>query len=75
MGDWTKHLSMTPRQHDFRDRIQLPRLLRYPLPPDCLADEPEDKQLDWCKQREKKLYINNNNNASEEQVRQSNFFV
>ena len=27
-----------------RDRIQLPRLLRYPLPPDCLGDEPEDKQ-------------------------------
>ncbi|CAK9002554.1 unnamed protein product [Durusdinium trenchii] len=44
MGEWTKHLSMTPRQHDFRDRIQLPRLLRYPLPPDCLADEPEEKR-------------------------------
>lgn len=29
----------------FRDRIQLPRLLRYPLPPDCLADEPEEKWL------------------------------
>ncbi|CAJ1363613.1 unnamed protein product [Effrenium voratum] len=44
MGDWTKRLPMTPRQHDFRDRIQLPRLLRYPLPPDCLPDEPEDKR-------------------------------
>ena len=28
-----------------RDRIQLPRLLRYPLPPDALPDEPEDKCL------------------------------
>eukprot|EP00439_Symbiodinium_sp_Y106_P072279 s2181_g13.t1 len=44
MGEWTRQLQMTPRQHDFRDRIQLPRLLRYPLPPDALPDEPEDKR-------------------------------
>jgi len=44
MGEWSKQLQMTPRQHDFRDRIQLPRLLRYPLPPDALPDEPEEKR-------------------------------
>jgi len=44
MGEWPQGIAMTPRQHNFKDRIQLPSLLRYPLPPGCLPEEAEDKR-------------------------------
>merc|ERR1712039_984809 len=36
---------MTPSQKDFRDRIVLPKLRRYPVPPGCSSDDPEEHRL------------------------------
>lgn len=42
-GDSPKRLSaITPRQRSFRERIWLPRLRRYPIPPTCSPEDPED---------------------------------
>mmetsp|Transcript_95475 Transcript_95475/g.275064 ORF Transcript_95475/g.275064 Transcript_95475/m.275064 type:complete len:306 (+) Transcript_95475:185-1102(+) len=32
----------TPRQRSFQERIRLPRLRRYPVPPGCSSDDPEE---------------------------------
>lgn len=37
-----KMLPITPRQRSLRDRIRLPKLRRYPMPPDCTGDDPEE---------------------------------
>jgi hypothetical protein len=47
---WPQGAAMTPRQHNFKDRIQLPKLLRYPLPPGCLPEEAEEKRRDMLLQ-------------------------
>lgn len=36
----------TPRQQDFTDKIRLPRMRRYPLPPGCSSEEPEERKLE-----------------------------
>jgi len=36
----------TPRQRSLRERIWLPQLRRYPIPPNCTADDPEDVRRD-----------------------------
>mmetsp|Transcript_28593 Transcript_28593/g.51993 ORF Transcript_28593/g.51993 Transcript_28593/m.51993 type:complete len:286 (-) Transcript_28593:114-971(-) len=36
--------SMTPRQRDLRDHLELPLLHTYPLPPICSPDEPEEEK-------------------------------
>jgi len=36
--------SMTPRQKDLRDHLELPLLHTYPLPPICSPDEPEEER-------------------------------
>lgn len=37
-----KHSAITPRQRSLRDRIWLPKLRRYPMPPTCTPDDPEE---------------------------------
>merc|ERR1719510_2368394 len=37
---------ITPRQKSFKDRIRLPKLRRYPLPPTCSPDAPEEARRD-----------------------------
>lgn len=36
---------ITPRQRSIRDRVQLPALHVYPVPPGCAHDEPEETKL------------------------------
>ncbi|CAE8614885.1 unnamed protein product [Polarella glacialis] len=50
MGELPRILGLTPRQQSIRDRIHLPRLLRYPLPPGSLPEESEDKRRDMLLQ-------------------------
>merc|ERR1719343_519155 len=39
---YLRNSPITPRQRHFRDRISLPKLRRYPLPPSCSPDDPEE---------------------------------
>eukprot|EP00747_Dinoflagellata_sp_TGD_P185359 gnl/TRDRNA2_/TRDRNA2_41880_c0_seq1.p1 gnl/TRDRNA2_/TRDRNA2_41880_c0~~gnl/TRDRNA2_/TRDRNA2_41880_c0_seq1.p1 ORF type:complete len:290 (+),score=43.72 gnl/TRDRNA2_/TRDRNA2_41880_c0_seq1:106-975(+) len=43
-GDVSRTSPCTPRQQSFRDRLQLPMLRRYPVPPSCNPDDPEDRR-------------------------------
>mmetsp|Transcript_95370 Transcript_95370/g.239009 ORF Transcript_95370/g.239009 Transcript_95370/m.239009 type:complete len:317 (+) Transcript_95370:233-1183(+) len=36
--------AVTPRQRGLRDRIWLPKLRRYPVPPTCTENDPEEKR-------------------------------
>lgn len=38
--------SITPRQRNLRDRIWLPKLRRYPVPPTCSESDSEEKRRD-----------------------------
>lgn len=45
-GDKPKGTSpVTPRQRTFQDRVQLPQMRRYPVPPSCTQDDTEDVRL------------------------------
>merc|ERR1712136_358447 len=35
---------VTPRQRTFKDRVRLPTMRRYPIPPSCSTDDPEDRR-------------------------------
>jgi len=35
---------MTPRQQNFKDRVRLPVLRRYPIPPGCSPDDPDEQR-------------------------------
>jgi len=37
---------VTPRQKNFKERIRLPKLRRYPVPPGCTNDDPEDHRIE-----------------------------
>jgi len=37
-------LPMTPRQQNFKDRVRLPVLRRYPIPPGCSPDDPDEQR-------------------------------
>mmetsp|Transcript_73371 Transcript_73371/g.193580 ORF Transcript_73371/g.193580 Transcript_73371/m.193580 type:complete len:271 (-) Transcript_73371:19-831(-) len=41
-----RHASVTPRQQCLRDRVWLPKLRRYPVPPTCSESDPEDVRRD-----------------------------
>lgn len=41
-----KYKTFTPRQRSLRERIWLPRLRRYPIPPTCSPEDPEDVRRD-----------------------------
>eukprot|EP00450_Noctiluca_scintillans_P001972 CAMPEP_0194496390 /NCGR_PEP_ID=MMETSP0253-20130528/13679_1 /TAXON_ID=2966 /ORGANISM="Noctiluca scintillans" /LENGTH=268 /DNA_ID=CAMNT_0039337779 /DNA_START=164 /DNA_END=970 /DNA_ORIENTATION=+ len=41
-GMRAKPALITPRQKTFEERIRLPNMKRYPLPPNCSMDDPED---------------------------------
>jgi len=41
-GDRPRSMPITPRQRSFRDRVRLPMMRRYPVPPSCTADDPEE---------------------------------
>lgn len=41
-----KQTYFTPRQRSLRDRIWLPTLRRYPIPPTCSSDDPAEVQRD-----------------------------
>merc|ERR1719282_1411935 len=43
-GDRPRTTAITPRQRFFKERIRLPKLRRYPVPPGCSSDEPEEKR-------------------------------
>mmetsp|Transcript_93266 Transcript_93266/g.208399 ORF Transcript_93266/g.208399 Transcript_93266/m.208399 type:complete len:298 (-) Transcript_93266:37-930(-) len=43
-GERPRTSPITPRQRTFRDRIRLPKLRRYPLPPNCAHDAPEEQR-------------------------------
>mmetsp|Transcript_98735 Transcript_98735/g.288007 ORF Transcript_98735/g.288007 Transcript_98735/m.288007 type:complete len:306 (-) Transcript_98735:324-1241(-) len=34
---------ITPRERDFQDRIRLPHMRRYPVPPGCSSDDPDER--------------------------------
>lgn len=41
-GDRPRTTPITPRQRSFKERIRLPKLRRYPVPPGCSTDDPEE---------------------------------
>lgn len=43
-GDRPKTSPITPRQRNFKERIKLPKLRRYPVPPGCSSDDPEEQR-------------------------------
>lgn len=51
-GDKIQALPVTPHQRNLKDRIQLPTMRRYPVPPRC---KPEDSE-DWRQQELLKVY-------------------
>uniref|UniRef100_A0A7S1L890 Uncharacterized protein n=1 Tax=Alexandrium catenella TaxID=2925 RepID=A0A7S1L890_ALECA len=42
-GGWRAWSPVTPRERDFQDRIRLPRMRRYPIPPGCSMDDPDEQ--------------------------------
>jgi len=45
-ADRAQTMPATPRQQDFTDRIMLPRMRRYPLPPGCTSEDTEEHKLE-----------------------------
>lgn len=51
-GDRPRGLPVTARQRSLKDRIQLPMMRRYPVPPCCKPEDPEE----WRRQELLRIY-------------------
>lgn len=44
-GERPRSVPVTPRQRSFKDRVQLPRMRRYPVPPSCVPEDTDERRL------------------------------